>query len=369
VATGTKLDGERGRKPAKPVRSTQEVDPLALGADRFGIEAFRPGQQEAIDYVLAGVDTLAIMPTGGGKSLCYQLPALVLPGTTLVVSPLIALMKDQHDKLEQLGIEVLRLDSTLSGREEVAAHERLESGEPCIAYVTPERLSDTRFRERLKGVQVALFVVDEAHCISQWGHDFRPAYLGLGEAVAALGRPPVLALTATAPPRVKKDILNQLQINEARVIDVGLSRPNLHYHVFSARSERKKQHLLMQLLNGQEGCGIVYAATVKTVDALADFLQENGMPCGRYHGRMRAKERDTVQSDFMERSTPRIMVATNAFGLGVDKQDLRFVIHYNFPGSLESYYQEAGRAGRDASRSSSAAATRPRSKPAPWPRR
>lgn len=320
---------------------------LALGSARFGISAFRPGQALAIRNVLAGTDTLAIMPTGGGKSLCYQLPALELPGITLVVSPLIALMKDQHDKLEQLGIDVLRLDSTLTPREEAAALERLSSGIPCIAYVTPERLTDPRFRERLALVKVALFVVDEAHCISQWGHDFRPAYLGLGEAVKALGGPPVLALTATAPPRVKDDIVAQLGIPAASVIDVGLKRPNLHYHVFKARSERKKQSLLLELLTRQAGCGIIYAATVKTVDALADFLADSGVECGRYHGRMRARERDRVQTAFMEHSEPRIMVATNAFGLGVDKQNIRFVIHYNFPGSLESYYQEAGRAGRD----------------------
>ena len=320
---------------------------LALGTEWFGIKAFRPGQALAIRNVLAGTDTLAIMPTGGGKSLCYQLPALELPGITLVVSPLIALMKDQHDKLEQLNIDVLRLDSTLTPREEAAALARLSSGDPCIAYVTPERLCEPRFRERLTLVRVALFVVDEAHCISQWGHDFRPAYLGLGEAVKALGGPPVLALTATAPPRVKDDIVAQLGIPAASVIDVGLERPNLHYHVFKARSERKKHSLLLQLLNRQKGCGIIYAATVKTVDALADFLAENGVQCGRYHGRMRARERDSVQTAFMEHSQPRLMVATNAFGLGVDKQDIRFVIHFNFPGSLESYYQEAGRAGRD----------------------
>ena len=320
---------------------------LALARRRFGIEEFRPGQSLTILNVVGGLDTLAIMPTGGGKSLCYQLPALELPGVTLVVSPLIALMKDQHDKLEQLGIQVLRLDSTLPPREETAALHRLASGEPCIAYVTPERLSDPGFRKRLKRVDVALFVVDEAHCISQWGHDFRPAYLGLGEAVKAQGRPPVLALTATAPPRVKDDILAQLGVPDASVIDVGLSRPNLEYHVLSARSERKKQQLLLKLLDAQAGCGIIYAATVKTVDELADFLIEHGVQCGRYHGRMRARERERVQSAFMGHSQPRIMVATNAFGLGVDKQDLRFVIHYNFPGSLESYYQEAGRAGRD----------------------
>jgi ATP-dependent DNA helicase RecQ len=320
---------------------------LEVAEHWFGINSFRPGQALAIRNVLAGIDTLAIMPTGAGKSLCYQLPALELDGVTLVVSPLIALMKDQHDKLDVLGIDVLRLDSTLTPRDEADALARLSAGQPCIAYVTPERLGEPRFRERLASVRVALFVVDEAHCISQWGHDFRPAYLGLGDAVRALGRPPVLALTATAPPRVKDDILAQLAIPEASVIDIGLDRPNLRYHVFKASSERKKQSLLLRLLDRQQGSGIIYAATVRTVDALADFLHASGVECGRYHGRMRARDRERAQTAFMEFSEPRIMVATNAFGLGVDKQDIRFVIHYNFPGSLESYYQEAGRAGRD----------------------
>lgn len=331
------------------VQSIAEIDRhmLQIAKRRFGIDAFRPGQALAVRNALAGIDTLAIMPTGAGKSLCYQLPALELDGVTLVVSPLIALMKDQTDKLEHLGIEVLRLDSTLTPRDEQAALHRLSENRPCIAYVTPERLQEPRFRERLATVRVALFVVDEAHCISQWGHDFRPAYLSLGEAVRALGSPPVLALTATAQPKVKDDILAQLEIPDASVIDIGLHRPNLRYHVLRATSEAKKQAQLLRLLRAQDGCGIIYAATVKNVDALADFLQSQGVRCGRYHGRMKTKSREHVQSAFMERSEPRVMVATNAFGLGVDKQDLRFVIHYNFPGSLESYYQEAGRAGRD----------------------
>src|SRR5687768_13615447 len=266
----------------------------------FGFSDFRPGQREVMEALLAGKSAAAVFPTGSGKSLCYQLPALELPGVTLVVSPLIALMKDQHDKLETLHIEVLRLDSTLSPRDEQAALSRLSENRPCIAYVTPERLGEPRFRERLASVRVALFVVDEAHCISQWGHDFRPAYLGLGEAVKALGKPPVLALTATAPPKVKDDILAQLQMPDASVIDIGLDRPNLRYHVIKASSERKKQALLLRLIEKQEGCGIIYAATVKTVDALADFLWSQGVECGRYHGRMRAKDRERVQSAFME---------------------------------------------------------------------
>jgi ATP-dependent DNA helicase RecQ len=355
ISTPPVSDAPRRREPGST--EVDILDPsivdakmLEIARRRFGLSGFRPGQALAIRNVLAGIDTLAIMPTGAGKSLCYQLPALELQGVTLVVSPLIALMKDQTDKLDHLGIEVLRIDSTLSAREAAQAMARLSEDRPCIAYVTPERLGEPKFREHLKSVHVALFVVDEAHCISQWGHDFRPAYLGLGEAVAALGRPPVLALTATAPPKVKDDILAQLGIADASVIDLGLNRPNLRYVVTKASSEQKKQSSLLRLLAkyaNHPGCGIIYAATVKTVDSLADFLHSQGIAVGRYHGRMRAKDRDSVQTAFMEKSTPRVMVATNAFGLGVDKPDLRFVIHYNFPGSLESYYQEAGRAGRD----------------------
>ena len=321
--------------------------PLQVARERFGIENFRPGQELTIRNVLDGRPTLAIMPTGGGKSLCYQLPALLAHGKTLVVSPLIALMKDQTDKLDHLGVDVVRLDSTLQPREEAAALARLQEPKPCLAYVTPERLGDATFRQQLTSIEVSLFVVDEAHCISQWGHDFRPAYLGLGEAIRALGYPAVLALTATAPPRVKDDILAQLSIPDASVIDIGLHRPNLRYHVVKAQTERKKRAVLTRLLEKLDGCGIIYAATVKNVEAIAAFLNKSGIGAGMYHGRMRAREREEAQAAFMDRSEPRVMVATNAFGLGVDKQDIRFVLHYNFPGSLEAYYQEAGRAGRD----------------------
>jgi ATP-dependent DNA helicase RecQ len=348
VAVSHDADAQVGEADVVTDRMTRSIRELAR--ERFGIQSFRPGQERTICNVLLGADTLAIMPTGAGKSLCYQLPALMLPGTTLVVSPLIALMKDQHDKLEALGVEVLRLDSTLTPREEVAALARLARPEPCIAYVTPERLGDPDFRRSLARVKVALFVVDEAHCISQWGHDFRPAYLGLGQAVRELGRPTVLALTATAPQKVKDDILAQLDVMDAAVVDIGLSRPNLRYHVMRAQTERKKRAVLVRLLErlgSKGGTGIVYAATVKNVEALAAFLNKNGIEAGTYHGRMRAREREEAQQSFMEHGVPQVMVATNAFGLGVDKANLRFVMHYNFPGSLEAYYQEAGRAGRD----------------------
>ncbi|MCC6995403.1 MAG: RecQ family ATP-dependent DNA helicase [Deltaproteobacteria bacterium] len=313
----------------------------------FGYGSFRPGQEDVLRAVLCGKDALVIMPTGGGKSLCYQLPALELDGLTLVVSPLIALMKDQSDKLTAHGVEVLRLDSTLSPRAELATLSRLGEGMSKIAYVTPERLMDPEFRAELSRAKVSLFVVDEAHCISQWGHDFRPAYLGLAEAVRELGGPPILALTATATPQVKLDIIRQLGMRTPTVVDIGCERPNLCYHVLRAASESKKRAALLRILRRTEGSGILYAATVKNVEALADFLRSSGVECGLYHGRLPAREREHAQQDFMVRGQPRVMVATNAFGLGIDKPDIRFVIHYNFPGSIDAYYQEAGRAGRD----------------------
>ena len=328
---------------------------VGIGLRRwFGLSEFRAGQEEAVRAVLDGHDVLAVMPTGLGKSLCYQLPALLQGGLTLVVSPLIALMHDQIEKLTERGIRAVRLDSTMAPRELERVMQEIASGDPkapTILYLTPERVADRTFRGELKAIRtdgVQLFVVDEAHCISQWGHDFRPAYLALGESAQDLGARSVLALTATAPPKVRGDILERLAIPDARLIAVGTVRPNLHFTVWKARTEIDKRKRLAELLARLPGQGIVYTATVRAADELGEFLTGRGLSVGVYHGRLPSPERTRVQNAFMQGSGgPRIMVATNAFGLGVDKAALRFVVHYHFPGSLEAYYQEAGRAGRD----------------------
>ncbi len=307
--------------------------------------------------VLDGERILGIMPTGAGKSLCYQLPAMLAGGLTLVVSPLISLMHDQLEKLKELGIHAVRLDSTMSHKAAQKVMDELgDTSKPALLYLTPERVVDRTFRAELKRLRPAgadLFVVDEAHCISQWGHDFRPAYLGLGDAAKDLGARSLLALTATAPPQVRADILERLDMAQARVVSVGTVRPNLHFAVVRARSEVDKRRKLAELVGKLPGPGIVYVATVKAADELGAFLRDAGFDCGVYHGRLPAAERSRVQDAFMngkpsaKGAPPRLMVATNAFGLGVDKTDLRLVVHYHFPGSLEAYYQEAGRAGRD----------------------
>ncbi|WP_428309838.1 RecQ family ATP-dependent DNA helicase [Hydrocarboniphaga sp.] len=315
-------------------------------SQRFGLEGWRPGQERVITSVLAGRDTLAIMPTGAGKSLCYQLPALHLSGLTLVVSPLIALMKDQAEKLAVSGIANAQLNSALTTQQEAAMLESVIAMRQGIVFVTPERLADERFLQILRGKSVALLVVDEAHCISQWGHDFRPAFLEIGTAINALNRPPVLALTATATALVIEDIRTQLGLTKLRVINTGLYRPNLRYEVLPVQGEDRKLITLIERLRKTEGAGIVYCATVKSVDALHQTLQRAQLDATRYHGRLTARERDSNQDAFMSGAC-RIMVATNAFGMGIDKADLRFIIHYQMPGSLEAYYQESGRAGRD----------------------
>ena len=293
-------------------------------------------------------DTLAIMPTGAGKSLCYQLPALHLPGMTVVVSPLISLMKDQVDKLDHAGVHAVELNSTLSAREERDALESIRQGRTEMVFTTPERLTDPEFLDVLGASALDLFVIDEAHCISQWGHDFRPAFLEMAHAMQAIGNPPVLALTATATSRVIEDIGKQLG-RDLTVINTGIFRPNLTFRVVHAANDEEKQAQVLRLVNGLSGSGIVYTATVKNAEAVYDALRADGVSVQRYHGRMRAKEREASQDDFMSGRT-RVMVATNAFGLGIDKPDIRFVLHYQIPGTLEAYYQESGRAGRDGAR-------------------
>ncbi|MET0340347.1 MAG: ATP-dependent DNA helicase RecQ [Polyangiales bacterium] len=330
-------------------RPTFHVKPerlLALAQERFGVERFRPGQRELIEAVLRGENALGILPTGAGKSLTYQLPALLFGRPVLVVSPLISLMQDQEDKLTDLEIPVAKLNSTLRASEERNVVEGLQDGAHELIYVTPERLENPHYLELLKAQRISLFVVDEAHCVSHWGHDFRPAYLALRDAVRELGRPPVLALTATVTPENIQDILGQLGIEGAKVIQMGVERKNLMLEVERVPRPGQKREYLLDLLRTERGVGIVYVATVKKAVELHTFLESHGVAAGLYHGKLKAAEREEAQRRFMADEL-KVMVATNAFGLGIDKPDLRFVVHYNFPDSLEAYYQEAGRAGRD----------------------
>jgi ATP-dependent DNA helicase RecQ len=319
---------------------------LAEVRRRFGVERLRPGQRELIEAVLAGEDALGVLPTGAGKSLCYELPAIFLPEPVVVVSPLISLMRDQEEKLADAAIDAVALRSTLTRSEEREADARVRAGDASLVYVTPERLEHPEAVDALREQGVSLFVIDEAHCVSQWGHDFRPAYLGLRDAIARLGRPPVLALTATATPEVVDDVLSQLRIERARVVRTGIERQNLFFEVVRTVNDEKKRAKLLELLAEEPGDGIVYVATVREAEELAAWLRSRGVAVERYHGRLAAAERERVQQAFMNGGA-RVLVATKAFGLGVDKPDTRFVVHWDFPDSLESYYQEAGRAGRD----------------------
>ncbi len=327
------------------------VDLRRALADKFGFQRFYPGQEEVVLRVLGGKDTLAILATGAGKSLTYQLPALLLGGTTVVVSPLIALMKDQVDMLRERGITaVAALNSTLSEDQELASRRRIAAGEVKIVYTTPEKLEDEAFLTLLRSIDVPLFVVDEAHCISQWGHDFRPAYLALGHVIDRLGRPCVLALTATATPAVREDILHQLGIEHVKPIVKGFDRPNLVYEARKAEKESDKLKLLARLFSGTQalkGTGIVYTATIKNALEVQRYLvEELRVPAAVYHSKLHKEDRTTVHELFMDEKI-RAVVATNAFGLGIDKPNIRFVVHYDLPGSIEAYTQEAGRAGRD----------------------
>jgi ATP-dependent DNA helicase RecQ len=312
----------------------------------FGLSALRPGQQAVIDSVLAKQHTLAIMPTGAGKSLCYQVPAMLMPGMTVVVSPLIALMRDQYDKLSALGLEAVQVNSAIPSAEVRRA--RAQVGRRAVEFIftTPEQLASPEFRSQLTRGAVDLLVIDEAHCISQWGHDFRPAYLEALGALKTLGSPTVLALTATATPDVVSDITDQLGVGPLRVINTGTYRPNLQYQVRPVTSDTDKQRQLVELLRDRAGATIVYAATVRHVDAIGQLLRAEGIAAVTYHGRQRSADRAAAQDAFMTGATP-LIVATNAFGMGIDKPDVRTVIHYDLPASLDVYYQESGRAGRD----------------------
>ena len=315
--------------------------------DRFGLHAFRPGQREVIEQVLSGRDVLCVMPTGGGKSLCYQLPALLLEGVTLVVSPLIALMKDQVDALEERRIPAALINSTLDPADQLSRIRMIESGAYRIVYVAPERFRSQRFIEAMKRVKPSLMAVDEAHCISEWGHDFRTDYTRLGRARLELGNPPCIALTATATDLVRRDIANQLQLVDPALFVTGFDRPNLFYKVLKTKNDQAKLDRFESALADCPGPAVVYASSRAKSEMIAEYFETSlGRSTAVYHAGLTREDRKRAQERFMSGECE-VVVATNAFGMGVDKSNIRSVFHFNIPGTLEAYYQEAGRAGRD----------------------
>ena len=313
----------------------------------WGYSAFRPGQQSVIESILQGRDTLALMPTGGGKSLTYQIPALAKEGLCIVVTPLISLMKDQCDKLRSRGISAVAVHSGLSYSQIDILLDNCVYGDVKFLFVAPERLATEVFRLRVQRMKVALLTVDEAHCISQWGYDFRPSYLRIAEVRRYMPDVPVLALTASATPRVVEDIMDNLQFSTPNIIRNSFARPNLSYAV---RHVEDKEEQLLRIINNVEGSGIIYLRSREGCEKLTENLINQGISVSYYHAGLPHAEREIRQEEWIEGNV-RIMVATNAFGMGIDKADVRFVIHYTECDSLESYYQEAGRAGRDGKRS------------------
>ena len=311
----------------------------------FGYDTFRPGQKDIVDAILDGRDVFAVMPTGAGKSLCYQIPAMMLDGITLVVSPLISLMQDQVNSLNEAGVSAAYINSSLSDRDLFETVKKTGNGEFKILYVAPERLMTEGFIELAKSVNISMITVDEAHCISQWGQDFRPSYMKIVEFVKLLGKRPVIsAFTATATETVREDIVCTLGLGNPYVLIGGFDRENLYFQV--DKPKNKEQYILDYIANHPNESGIIYCATRKNVDSLYEILADKGIAAAKYHAGMNASERKQMQDDFVF-DYKSIVVATNAFGMGIDKSNVRFVIHYNMPQSMENYYQEAGRAGRD----------------------
>ena len=320
-------------------------DAKILLKKHFGYEDFRSGQLEIISHILSGQDTLGIMPTGAGKSICYQIPAMLFNGVTIVISPLISLMKDQVDNLNQIGIPATFINSSLSSGQYVKTINNAYNGFYKIIYVAPERLNSERFLDLLQKIDVSMFAIDEAHCISRWGHDFRPSYMEIADVILNLPkRPIVTAFTATATVDVKNDIINLLHLSNPFVLTTGFDRKNLYFSVKSP--ENRKKFVIEYIQSHSDVSGIVYCLTRKSVDMLYDTLNKLSISVSKYHGGMTDKERNLSQEDFVYDRTS-VMIATNAFGMGIDKSNIRYVIHYNMPRDLESYYQEAGRAGRD----------------------
>ena len=338
--------GRASEMQGAPERAGNELDRLL--EERFGFTGFREGQREVIQWLLSGASCLVLMPTGQGKSLCYQLPALVLPGLTLVISPLIALMKDQADAMRRRGIAATAINSSLSASERQNAYRALANGEIKIALVSPERFRNQDFRQALAGQDIALLAVDEAHCVSQWGHDFRPDYTEIASFRALLGNPRTIALTATATPRVQSDIIKQCGFapEQMRVFHQGVARPNLFLGVQEVIDEGEKFETLHRKLRATSGAAIVYFSLIRGLDRFAAYLDLQGFPYMVYHGQLSTGARRQAQNTFLK-SKKAIMLATNAFGLGVDKPDIRAILHAEVPDSLEAYYQEIGRAGRD----------------------
>jgi ATP-dependent DNA helicase RecQ len=329
-----------------PLNPPMKDDRFQILGEKFHFPGFRRWQEEIIDTLLARRDAVVVMPTGSGKSLCYQLPALLLNGVTLVISPLIALMKDQVDGLAKNQIPATFINSALTSSEQGQRLREVQQGKYKLVYIAPERFRNPGFMEGIQSCRVSLLAVDEAHCVSEWGHDFRPDYLRLKGVVERLNHPPVAALTATATPDVRRDIIAQLGLKQPVTFVAGFDRPNLRLRVKQVAGEEDKIGAIFSLLKKKSERGIIYTATRKNVESLTSALRFHGYKAEGYHAGMEMEARKLVQDRFMEGSLP-VVVATNAFGMGIDKADLRFVVHYDIPGSLEAYYQEIGRAGRD----------------------